>query len=91
MSAHLLRIVGRVQGVGYRDWLVRQASAMGVAGWVRNRHDGSVEALVAADAATVAELLRACRSGPRLAEVSEIVETLAEPPPEPGFRRLPTA
>lgn len=91
MSAHRLRISGRVQGVGYRDWLVAQAEAMGIAGWVRNTRDGGVEALLSGEAAAVAELLRACRRGPRGAEVVEIVEDLAEPPAEPGFRRLPTA
>ena len=91
MSAHRLRISGRVQGVGYRDWLVAQAEAMGIAGWVRNTRDGGVEALLAGEAAAVAELLRACRRGPRGAEVVEIVEDLAEQPAEPGFRRLPTA
>ncbi len=84
-------ISGRVQGVGYRDWMAAQAEAMGVSGWVRNRRDGTVEALVDGDNAAVQELLRACRRGPRLAEVDAIEEELAEPVGEPGFLRLPTA
>ena len=90
MTAKRLVVRGRVQGVGFRDWMQDQARALGVAGWVRNRHDGSVEALVHGDAAAVEELARRCRRGPRLAMVDRIEEELAEPEPEPGFRRLPT-
>ena len=57
MNARHLRIEGRVHGVGYRDWLVREASRLGLYGWVRNRRDGSVEALVAGDEAAVRVLL----------------------------------
>jgi acylphosphatase len=91
MTARRLVIKGRVHGVGFRDWLVAQAEAMGVAGWVRNRRDGSVEAVFDGDPAAVEELLRACRRGPRQAAVAEIVEEFHEVPVEPGFRRLPTA
>ncbi|MFC3126774.1 acylphosphatase [Pseudoroseomonas globiformis] len=91
MDAKTVRIRGRVQGVGYRDWMVEEATRLGVQGWVRNRADGSVEALVAGDAAAVGALLIACRAGPRLAWVERIEEDFAEPPAEPGFRRLPTA
>ena len=80
-------ITGRVQGVGYRDWMVAAAQAAGVAGWVRNRADGAVEALVYGETDAVEELLRACRRGPRLAAVSLIEEAWAEPPGEPGFYR----
>jgi acylphosphatase len=89
MKAHLLRIEGRVQGVGFRDWILREAERLGLQGWVRNRRDGSVEALVAGQEAAVQSLLTACRRGPALARVDRITETLAEPPDEPGFRRLP--
>jgi acylphosphatase len=89
MSAKRLIVSGRVQGVGYRDWLVDRAGALGLHGWVRNRADGSVEALISGDTAAVEELARLCRRGPRLAHVSSIEEDLAEPPEEPGFRRLP--
>lgn len=80
-------IAGRVQGVGFRDWLVEEARAHGLSGWVRNRPDGAVEALLAGEAGAVQEVLLACRRGPRLARVDSIEETLAEDPAEPGFFR----
>jgi acylphosphatase len=88
MRAKRLYISGRVQGVGYRVWMVKTAEKLGVSGWVRNLHDGRVEALVAGDVAAVEELLRACRRGPRQAEVSAIEEQFAEPPEDPGFRSV---
>ena len=90
MNAKRLIISGRVQGVGFREWMVEQARALGVSGWVRNRVDGSVEALVAGDIASVEELSRLCRRGPRMAEVTSIEEDMADPPEHPGFRRVPT-
>lgn len=90
MDAKLVRIRGRVQGIGYRDWMIHAATRLGVEGWVRNRSDGSVEALVAGDPAAVGALLTACRAGPPLARVELIEEDFAEPPAEPGFRRMPT-
>jgi acylphosphatase len=90
MNARHLRIEGRVHGVGYRDWLVREASRLGLYGWVRNRRDGSVEALIAGDEAAVRALLSLCRRGPALARVDRITESFADPPAEPGFRRMPS-
>jgi acylphosphatase len=90
VTARRLVISGHVQGTGFRDWMVAQAEALGVSGWVRNRRDGSVEALIDGDEAAVEELLRACRLGPRLARVARIEEDLADPPDQPGFRRRPT-
>ncbi len=90
MKARHLRIEGRVHGVGYRDWLVREASRLGLYGWVRNRKDGTVEAIVAGDEASMLSLLSLCRRGPILARVDRITESFAEPPAEPGFRRLPS-
>ncbi|MDJ0388361.1 acylphosphatase [Roseomonas sp. E05] len=90
MDAKRVRIRGRVHGVGFRDWMVREATRLGVQGWVRNRTDGSIEALVAGDAAAVGALLTACRAGPLLARVESIDEDFSDPPAEPGFRRVPT-
>lgn len=89
--ATLVRIAGRVQGVGYRDWLVAEARAHRLAGWVRNRRDGTVEALLAGDRPSVQSVLLACRRGPTAARVDSLEESLAEDPREPGFHRLPTA
>jgi acylphosphatase len=89
-----LRISGRVQGVGYRDALRRQAFARGLAGWVRNRRDGTVEALLQGDARSVEELIAWARHGPPAARV-DLVE--AQPVqgefdrPCAGFEILPTA
>jgi acylphosphatase len=87
MSAKCLVIRGQVQAVGFRDWMTARATVLGLSGWVRNRDDGAVEALVAGDPAAVEELLRACRRGPRLARVTSIEEDLAPPPDTPGFHR----
>jgi len=65
--------------------MVHKATELGLSGWVRNRTDGAVEALIAGDVASVEEMSRLCRRGPRMAEVSSIDEDLAEPPQEPGF------
>jgi acylphosphatase len=91
MPAKHLTIGGRVQGVGFRLWMETEARRLGVSGWVRNRRDGSVEALVSGDAAAVEELTRACRRGPRSARVDRIDEELAEAPADPGFGVLPDA
>jgi acylphosphatase len=90
MSARLLRIEGRVQGVGYRDWARRRAERLGLAGYVRNRPDGSVEVLAAGPAMALDIFITACRHGPPSAHVSRLEHVPAEPPEEPGFRRLPT-
>jgi acylphosphatase len=90
MSAKRLTIAGRVHGVGYRAWMLDQAVRLGVSGWVRNRADGAVEALVHGESDAVEELLRACRLGPPLAAVTSITEELAEPGLEPGFQVLPS-
>lgn len=76
-SRHLV-ITGRVQGVGYRHAMVRKASELGVEGWVRNRTDGSVEAVVHGDADAVAAMLAWARRGPRNARVDGIEVEPAE-------------
>jgi acylphosphatase len=86
-----LIIQGRVQGVSYRYWTVTEATARGLDGWVRNRRDGSVEALVSGPAAAVGEMVEACRRGPRAARVSDIDLHEETTRAERGFRQLPTA
>lgn len=85
-----LRIHGRVQGVWYRGWLVEAARASAVDGWVRNRADGTVEAVLAGDEPAVTALIERCREGPRLARVTSIDELPATERPARGFRQLPT-
>jgi acylphosphatase len=70
-----LRITGRVQGVGYRLWMTRTAASLGLRGWVRNRTDGSVEALVTGAPEAVAAMIEASRKGPFGAQVREVTVT----------------
>lgn len=65
-------IRGRVQGVGYRLWAERTARERGLAGWVRNRRDGSVEAVFAGEIAVVEAMIAACRRGPSSARVDAV-------------------
>jgi acylphosphatase len=86
-----IRIAGRVQGVGFRYWTEETARELELAGWVRNRRDGSVEALFSGTADAVAEMLQRCHQGPRTAQVAS-VEVLEEGGGAPvGFEMLPTA
>ena len=83
-------ITGRVQGVGFRAWVERQASLRGLEGWVRNRRDGGVEALFSGPADTVAAMLDACWAGPPHARVADVAVTERErDPPLTGFAILP--
>jgi acylphosphatase len=87
---------GRVQGVGYRAWVDHQAQAYGLEGWVRNRRDGSVEAVFSGQAEVVTKMVALCRRGPSSARV----ETVTDEPvgsdalnlrrPGEGFSVLPT-
>jgi acylphosphatase len=83
-------VTGRVQGVGFRDWTERQALSRNLFGWVRNRADGSVEALFTGDAADVAEMLDTLWDGPRAGQVKgvEVFDTDEE---AREFRILPSA
>ncbi len=88
-TLHLL-ISGRVQGVGFRDWMLREAARHGVSGWVRNSGAAQVEAVIQGDPAAVAAILAACRIGPPYGQVTQ-VETAPHPPLDrSGFMRLPS-
>ncbi len=77
---------GRVQGVGYRAVVEREALKIGIEGWVRNRSDGSVEAVFAGEPAIVRGVIDACRKGPYSARVDALQERNAAPD-EIGLRR----
>ena len=87
-----LRISGRVQGVWFRGWTCQQAIARGLAGWVRNRRDGSVEALLVGPPGAVEAMIAACRHGPTHARVDEVVQEPAGAEAEAvtGFNQVPT-
>ena len=75
MRAQRLLIRGRVQGVGYRDAAVQAAFELGVCGWVRNRPDGSVEALAQGEPEAIERFVAWCRRGPPLARVADVAST----------------
>jgi acylphosphatase len=85
-----VRISGRVQGVWYRGWTVDQARRLGLSGWVRNRRDGSVEAVFSGPEQAVRAAIELCRQGPPAARVREVTEQIETGPVEPGFRQAPT-
>jgi acylphosphatase len=72
MIARRVVIRGRVQGVGYRYAMVEAAEAHGVAGWVRNRRDGTVEGFVQGEAPAVDAVVAWCRRGPPAARVTSV-------------------
>ena len=74
--AHRLRVYGRVQGVGFRAFVFREARMLGVDGWVRNRMDGSVEALVWGKEAIIDAFLTRLEEGPRWGDVDRIDVTV---------------
>ncbi|MDA0241202.1 MAG: acylphosphatase [Proteobacteria bacterium] len=83
-------VTGRVQGVWYRGWTVERAGALGIRGWVRNRRDGSVEAVFCGDQEKVDRMIAACRTGPPAADVTAIAREDAPLPDEPDFRQIST-
>jgi acylphosphatase len=85
-----IRIEGTVQGVGFRAFVLREANARHLIGWVRNRMDGSLEALASGPTKEVESLISSCTRGPRGARVSHIDLFVADTPKEPGFTMRPT-
>jgi acylphosphatase len=87
-----LRIEGIVQGVGFRAFVEREATARGLDGWVRNRRDGGVEAVLAGPASLITEVIERCREGPRSARV-DMLKVLDDAEPVAagaGFSARPT-
>ncbi len=72
MAGRRLRIHGRVQGVGFRAFVYREAQLLGIEGWVRNRTDGTVEALVWGDQGNIDALLARVEEGPRWGRVDRV-------------------
>ena len=85
-----LRIHGLVQGVFYRAWSRETGTALGLRGWVRNRRDGTVEMLVAGDAAAVERMIERCREGPPSARVERIDVEESEEEAPAAFEGRPT-
>ena len=91
MAARQIHVNGRVQGVGYRVSLQDEARKRGISGWVRNRSDGSVEALLQGDLAAVDSVIAWARRGPPGARVSDVLAIPAtEEPALHGFELRPT-
>jgi acylphosphatase len=88
--ARRLCIHGRVQGVYYRGWAVEAAGKLGVDGWVRNRTDGTVEALVTGPEEAVEAMIAACRKGPPSAWVDRVEVEEARGIVADGFVQKPT-
>lgn len=84
-------ITGRVQGVGYRAWTADTARRHGLTGWVRNRRDGSVEALFQGEDEAIGAMLADCRNGPPSALVTDVEVTDSTEPASTTFSVLPTA
>ncbi|MBB4633729.1 acylphosphatase [Sphingosinicella soli] len=88
--ARRLRIHGRVQGVWYRAWTLETAQRLGLDGWVRNRIDGTVEALAVGAPDAVDKLITACHAGPPAAKVERVEVEAAEGIVPRGFTKKPT-
>ncbi len=88
--ARRITVYGRVQGVGFRHFVMMNASKLTLDGFVRNRKDGTVEALCVGEEAAVEALTEACRIGPPASEVGRVEVGLAQGVVGKGFRQLPT-
>ena len=88
MITQHIKVIGRVQGIGYRRWAVDTATKLNLSGWVRNLSDGSVEIMVQGETSDVNQFLSACLKGPVFASVLGIqpvnIPSSATPPIEKG-------
>jgi acylphosphatase len=89
-SVHVV-ISGRVQGVGFRAFVISEAKALGLDGWVRNRRDGTVEAVFAGDEQEIQHILMELNAGPPAAAVTDVRPGPYDGPIPQGFSSLPTA
>ena len=91
-EAKTVRVVieGRVQGVWFRGWTIEQASARGLAGWVRNLSNGAVEAVFHGPAVTVDDMVAACRHGPPAASVTRVNVEVSTETTGHDFHQRPT-
>ena len=95
MSAELttlrVRVEGAVQGVGFRDFAARQAAALNLSGWARNRADGAMEAFVTGNVKDIEKFVQACMKGPKGAKVTNIDLFADTDSGNEGFVVLPDA
>ncbi len=85
-----LTIKGKVQGVGYRAWFSERAKDASLCGWVRNRRDGAVEAVIFGEKETLSAFVKSCWVGPVMARVDNITDEVYSGPISPDFEILPT-
>jgi len=85
-----VRVEGFVQAVGYRNFAIAEATRLGLNGWIRNRSDGTVEALISGPQKDVELFVQAAMRGPAGSTVKNIDLHKAEPPQEKGFKRRPS-
>jgi acylphosphatase len=96
MPLQRILVRGRVQGVGFRDFVAHVAAQNDIEGWVRNRRDGSVEAVFSGEFEQIAQAIASCRRGPPVSQVDDVEllaaseEDLGLRKPGQKFSRLPT-
>jgi acylphosphatase len=84
-----VRVEGKVQGIGFRAYAVRQALALNLKGWVRNRADGAMESFITGEVKDVERFVQACMKGPEGAKVTNIDLIADTDPGSEGFVELP--
>jgi acylphosphatase len=85
-----VRVRGRVQGVWFRGWVIEQAQSLNLNGWVRNRADGTVEAVFSGPEEAVTSMVNSCKKGPPSAQVDDLEAKPSKKPTNSGFIQLGT-